>query len=98
MKTILLVEDDPNLADGLMMNLEAEGYEAVHVDHGGLVIERFKRGSFDLILMDIMLPGIDGLTLCKEIRKQGIRVSITALKHTVPGLVDAIIAYYQSRK
>ena len=34
----------------------------------------------------------------KEIRKQGIRVSITALKHTVPGLVDAIIAYYQSRR
>lgn len=76
MKTILLVEDDPNLADGLMMNLEAEGYEAVHVARGGQVLEQFNRGSFDLVLMDIMLPGVDGLTLCKEIRKQGSVVPI----------------------
>lgn len=76
MKTILLVEDDPNLADGLMMNLEAEGYEAIHVGHGGEVMDQFNRGNFDLVLMDIMLPGVDGLTLCKEIRKQGSVVPI----------------------
>lgn len=71
MKTILLVEDDPHLADGLMINLEAEGYQVVHVDNGSQVIAEFHRGNFDLVLMDIMLPGVDGLTLCKEIRTSG---------------------------
>jgi len=76
MKTILLVEDDPNLADGLMMNLEAEGYQAVHIDNGSNVINEFERGNFDLILMDIMLPGVDGLTLCKQIRTSGSKIPI----------------------
>ncbi|MDH4157504.1 MAG: response regulator transcription factor [candidate division Zixibacteria bacterium] len=75
MKTILLVEDDPSLADGLLLNLEAEGYQVIHVDNGNLVLDEFGRGNFDLILLDIMLPGVDGLTLCKKIRAQG---------HTLP--------------
>ena len=76
MKTILLVEDDPNLADGLLMNLEAEGYQAVHINDGSNVIKEFERGNFDLILMDIMLPGVDGLTLCKQIRTSGSKIPI----------------------
>ena len=75
MKTILLVEDDLHLADGLSMNLEAEGYQVVHVIEGTQVLEVFNRGMFDLILLDIMLPGKDGLTICREIRAEG---------HTVP--------------
>lgn len=75
MKTILLVEDDLHLADGLSMNLEAEGYQVVHVTEGTQVLEEFNRGMFDLILLDIMLPGKDGLTICREIRDEG---------HTVP--------------
>lgn len=75
-KTILIVEDDPNVADGLVMNLEAEGYGVVHVDHGNEVLSEFNRGSFDLILMDIMLPGIDGLSLCKKIRATGSQLPI----------------------
>lgn len=76
MKKILLVEDDPNIADGLMMNLEAEGYEALHVADGIRVMAEFSRGSFDLVLMDIMLPGVDGLTLCKKIRSTGSTIPI----------------------
>ena len=75
MKTILLVEDDTNLADGLTMNLEAEGYQVVGVADGRQVMDVFHDGMFDLILMDIMLPGIDGLTLCRQIRNEG---------HTLP--------------
>ncbi len=71
MKTILLVEDDPNVADGLLINLEAEGYQVVHVDDGSQVMSEFEKGDFDLVLMDIMLPGEDGLSLCKKIRKSG---------------------------
>jgi len=71
MKRILLVEDDRNLADGLLLNLKAEGYEAVHVDHGGRAVDAFEQGDFDLVLLDIMLPGVDGLTICRELRKLG---------------------------
>lgn len=76
MKTILLVEDDSHLADGLTINLDAEGYQVVHIDNGNQVLSEFERGNFDLILMDIMLPGIDGLTLCKKIRVAGSTIPI----------------------
>lgn len=76
MRKILLVEDDPNLADGLLMNLEGEGYEVVHVSHGDQVLEEFNRGNFELLLLDIMLPGMDGLTICRKIRAGGSTVPI----------------------
>ncbi|HWR82195.1 MAG TPA: response regulator transcription factor [Candidatus Deferrimicrobium sp.] len=75
MKTILLVEDDVHLADGLTMNLEADGYQVVHVAHGQQVMPEFRKGVFDLVLLDIMLPGEDGLSICKKLRAAG---------HTVP--------------
>ena len=76
MKRILLVEDDPNLADGLLMNLEADGYEVVHIEHGRQALDEFQRGNYDLVLLDIMLPGMDGLTICKNIRDSGSTVPI----------------------
>ena len=71
MKTILLVEDDRHLADGLILNLEAEGYQVVHVADGTTAFDSFEKGIFDLVLLDIMLPGVDGLTICKRIRAAG---------------------------
>ena len=79
MKTILLVEDDKNLADGLVLNLEAEGFQVVLVNDGNAVVGVFQKGLFDLILMDIMLPGVDGLTLCRQIRKEGSTIPIIFL-------------------
>jgi CheY-like chemotaxis protein len=76
MKTILLVEDDTSLADGLIMNLEGEGYQVAHVDEGNLALEAFADGNIDLILLDIMLPGMDGLTICRRLREQGETVPI----------------------
>lgn len=76
MRSILLVEDDPNLADGLLLNLEGEGYEVVHISHGDQALGEFERGNFDLILLDIMLPGMDGLTICKKIRSGGWTIPI----------------------
>ena len=77
MRTILLVEDDLHLADGLTLNLEAEGYQVVHVSDGTQAMPAFEKGMFDLVLLDIMLPGVDGLTICKRIRAAG---------HTLPVL------------
>ena len=79
MKTILLVEDDRNLADGLIMNLEAEGYQVVHVVNGLEVPALFERGNFDLVLLDIMLPGTDGLTVCRRLREKGYTIPILFL-------------------
>lgn len=76
MKTILLVEDDRNLADGLTINLEAEGYQVVHVTDGLLAFDAYQKGMFDLILLDIMLPGMDGLAICRKIRAAGGRLPI----------------------
>ncbi|MEE8575940.1 MAG: response regulator transcription factor [candidate division Zixibacteria bacterium] len=76
MKSILLVEDDFNLAEGLITNLEADRYQVVHVDDGSNVMATVHDGIFDLILMDIMLPGVDGLTLCKQIRAEGMTLPI----------------------
>lgn len=77
MKRILLVEDDKNLAHGLEMNLDADGYEVVRVEDGTVAMDTFRKGNFDLVLLDIMLPGVDGLSLCRQIRKEG---------HTLPVL------------
>ena len=76
MKTLLLVEDDRRLADALTMNLEAAGYMVAQVHDGESVVGEFGRGVFDLILLDIMLPGIDGLTICRRLRGTGITTPI----------------------
>lgn len=79
MKTILLVEDDTNLADGLVMNLEAEGYEVVHAADGPRALDMFHNGNIDLILLDIMLPGLDGISVCRQLRSEGEKVPVMFL-------------------
>ncbi|HSH00573.1 MAG TPA: response regulator transcription factor [candidate division Zixibacteria bacterium] len=68
-RKILIVEDEPNLARGLEMNLAAEGYEALVANDADQALNLFGRIEFDLLILDIMLPGMDGLTLCRHIRK-----------------------------
>ena len=68
---VLLVEDEPNLAAGLAENLRAEGY-AVDVLGDGLEALRWFDGeSADLIILDVMLPGLDGFEVCERLREQG---------------------------
>lgn len=69
MKRILIVEDEPNLADGLEMNLTTEGYEVAVAENGNAALELIERMNFDLALVDVMMPGMDGFSLCKKIRK-----------------------------
>ena len=70
---IFVSTDDQNIADGLILNLEAEGYQVVHDERGSDTPRLLEEGMFDLILLDIMLPGIDGLTLCRQLRDDGRR-------------------------
>lgn len=78
-KKILVVEDEENIADGLRLNLESQGYETALATDGLMALELWRKGSFDLILLDIMLPGKDGLEVCRTIRKEAGRVPILFL-------------------
>jgi two-component system alkaline phosphatase synthesis response regulator PhoP len=68
---VLVVEDDPHLAAGVMENLRAEGYEVAAVGDGRAALEWLHAGSCALIVLDVMLPGLDGLTVCRTLRDAG---------------------------
>lgn len=68
-KTVLIVEDDRNIADLLRLYLEKEGYEVVIALDGLKGVEKFREVHPSLVLLDVMLPGMDGLQVLKEIRK-----------------------------
>jgi len=69
-KRILLVEDEKHIAEGIILNLEQEGYEIVCASDGNQALEYYSHGKYDLIILDIMLPGIDGLEVCRRIRNK----------------------------
>jgi DNA-binding response OmpR family regulator len=69
---ILLLEDDANLNDTVTEFLEEEGYEVVSVYDGHEAQEKLYESKYDLLLLDINVPGIDGLKLLKESREEGI--------------------------
>lgn len=67
-KIILLVEDEENLHEALKLNLELENYEVSSAFDGALALKLIKQEYFDLIILDVMLPEIDGITVCETIR------------------------------
>ncbi len=68
--SLLVAEDEESLREALKLNLELEGYEVTTVDNGPAVIKMVKNEYFDLIVLDIMLPEMDGITVCETIRMQ----------------------------
>jgi two-component system alkaline phosphatase synthesis response regulator PhoP len=77
--SILLVEDEENLQEALKLNLELEGYEVSTADTGIKALKAVGKEYFDLIILDIMLPGMDGITVCENIRIQNNDVPILFL-------------------
>ena len=67
---ILVVEDDPALLRGLADVLVYNGYEVKGVDDGGQGLDTGLNEAFDLILLDVMLPTLDGFSICKEVRRK----------------------------
>ncbi len=76
---LLLVEDEIHIAQTVQLNLELEGYEVKLAANGKIALQLFKAEKFDLILLDIMLPEIDGLSLCELFRDQNKTVPILIL-------------------
>jgi len=79
MKTILVVEDESAIAIGLKDDLELEGFQVDVVEDGVAAMDAVARKSYDLVLLDIMLPKKDGLTVCRELRASGLRTPIILL-------------------
>lgn len=68
-KKILLVEDETSLADLIRLNLSIEGYEVIHTENGKKAIELFKQKSPGLVILDVMLPELNGIEVCKQLKK-----------------------------
>ena len=69
-KTILIVEDDPNISELVQMYLEKEGYNTRIASDGGQGLDLFRQLRPDLVLLDIMLPVLDGWGVCAKIREK----------------------------
>src|SRR5947209_3404470 len=67
---ILLVDDEQSIQTLLSYPLRKEGYDVVQATDGNEALERFGDGSFDLVVLDLMLPGIDGLEVCRRLRSR----------------------------
>lgn len=79
MTRILVVEDEPGIALGLEDDLKMEGYGVEVIADGAVASRRAREGAFDLILLDVMLPGKDGFEVCRDLRRAGLRTPILLL-------------------
>ena len=68
-QTILIADDDANICELVRLYLEKEGFETIVCFNGERALEIFREGSIDLAILDIMMPKADGVTVCREIRK-----------------------------
>jgi two-component system alkaline phosphatase synthesis response regulator PhoP len=78
-RRILLIEDEPTLVITLRDRLTSEGYAVESAGDGTTGLERASTGSFDLVILDVMLPGQNGFDVCKELRRRGSEVPILML-------------------
>lgn len=69
LEKVLIVDDDKNICDLLRVYLEKEGYSTIISNEGNEAMVKFNSLNLDIVLLDIMLPGMDGWQICKEIRK-----------------------------
>lgn len=79
MNDVLVVEDDPQLGPALRRGLTAEGYRVELVAHGGLGLERALTGDHAVIVLDLMLPGLNGYRICAALRAAGVDTPVLML-------------------
>ena len=69
MKRILIIVDDPDIGDMIDINLRDEGYQVSIANHGNVGLNKLKTETYDLLILDLMLPGVDGLEICRQARQ-----------------------------
>lgn len=79
MKKILIIEDDPDILTGVVDNLTMEGYQVATAADGKTGLQEALGSHFDLIILDIMLPLLDGFEICRQVRAKGILTPIIVL-------------------
>ncbi len=90
MKRLLLVEDEPGLVLTLTDRLAAEGYAVESVGDGRAAVDRVTADGFDVIVLDVMLPSMDGFEVCRTLRQRGLQTPILML--TARGqVVDRVV-------
>ncbi|MSN25966.1 MAG: response regulator [Geobacter sp.] len=94
MKKVLIIEDEKDLAELLAFNLEKEGYDAHCVHDGKTGLERAAAELPDLILLDLMLPGLLGTEVCKALRKEPRTAQIPIIMITAKGdEIDRVVGF-----
>ncbi|KAF0221512.1 MAG: two-component system OmpR family phosphate regulon response regulator [Geobacteraceae bacterium] len=94
MKTILVIEDEKDLAELVAFNLENEGYRAIIAVDGSAGLEAARSDSPDLILLDLMLPGMSGTEICKLLKKQEKTAAIPIVMLTAKGEeIDRVVGF-----
>jgi DNA-binding response OmpR family regulator len=78
-QTILVVEDDPSITMGLELNLSAEGYQVILANDGVEGLDRAKKGGIDLVILDVMLPRLNGFEVLRSLRGMGHAVPVLML-------------------
>ena len=91
---LLIIEDEKHLAEGLRYNLEAEGYEALAVGDGEAGLQHAAEGEYGAIVLDVMLPGIDGFEVARTLRKRNDYTPILML--TALGQPDDVISGFEA--
>jgi DNA-binding response OmpR family regulator len=81
-RRILLVEGEAAVRELLRLHLSLAGYDIDEVDDGTAALERTRSETFDLIVLDVMIPGLDGITLCRAIRSQSLNTASAVLMLT----------------
>ena len=85
MAHVLVVEDDPHIRELVALHLGLEGLETTLVGDGRDALDRLGATRFDLVVLDLMLPGVDGLTVCRAMRRQGPNSDTPVLMLTARG-------------
>jgi len=78
-KRVLVIEDDAHIAQGLKLNLSLQGYEVSIAQNGTLGLQMWKEWNPHLIVLDIMLPGLDGLSVLRHIRLEDEKLPVLIL-------------------
>jgi two-component system, OmpR family, phosphate regulon response regulator PhoB len=94
MKTILVIEDERDLLDLIAYNLEKEGYRVLTADDGTSGLESARSAMPDLIILDLMLPGIMGTEICKTLKKSEKTMAIPIVMLTAKGEeIDRVVGF-----